>query len=331
MLIGGTPQMVAFDNPWRPTTIDGFMCVPPVDNDGAFAPSGEPGLFITINDDAIGGSFDALWIYELDVDWISPSNSTFTRVQQLAVPSFDSNFGNSWNNIVQPSTSQKLDAIPMVVMNRPQYRNFGSYETIVCCHTVDVDATNHAGIRWYELRRNGGNWSIRQSGTYAPDEHNRWIGSVSLNGSHQIGLAYSISSATEYPGIRFCGQSESEYAAASGILDIAEEIIQTGNNSQVGTNRWGDYADLSVDPDDVSVMAKLTTACELASDWEAAVRYQERMVGMVASIDNMRQLARYYSRAGRQQDARARSQQAPARGKHKPGQNERHHDGVHVC
>jgi PKD repeat protein len=249
MLNGEAAQMVGFNNPWRPGTIDGFMCVPPVDNDGVAAPLGEPGLFITINDDAIGGGADQLWIYELDVDWTTLSNSTFNRVQMLNVPAFDSNFGNTWNNIPQPGTGQKLDAIPMVVMNRPQYRNFGSFETIVCCHTVDLNATNHAGIRWYELRRNGADWTIRQSGTYGPDEHNRWLGSVSLNGFNEIGLAYSVSSSTVYPGIRYCGQSATEYAAASGILDVAEEIIQTGTNSQTGANRWGDYADMSVDPE----------------------------------------------------------------------------------
>lgn len=249
MLVGGTAQMIGFNNPWRPSTIDGFVCVPPVDNDGAFAPAGEPALFIALNDDAIGGGSDQLWIYELNPDWSNTSNSTFNRVQQLGVPAFDSDFGNNWNNIRQPGTSQRLDAIPMVIMNRPQYRNFGPYETLVCCHTVDLDATNHAGIRWYELRRTGGNWSVRQSGTFGPDEHSRWMGSVALNGDDQIGLAYSISSTTVYPGIRFCGQSATEYAAASGILDIAEEIIQTASNSQTGANRWGDYADLCVDPE----------------------------------------------------------------------------------
>jgi len=249
MLNGGTAQFVGFNNPWRPTTIDGFMCVPPVDNDGAFAPAGEPGLFITISDDAIAGGSDELWIYELDADWNTLSNSTFNRVQQLSVPAFDSNFGNTWDNIRQPGTSQRLDGIPMVIMNRPQYRNFGSYETIVCCHTVDLDATNHAGIRWYELRRASGDWAVRQSGTFGPDEHNRWMGSVSLNGNNEIGLAYSISSISVYPGIRYCGQSSSEYSAGSGVLDIEEAVIQTGAHSQTGVNRWGDYADLSVDPD----------------------------------------------------------------------------------
>jgi PKD repeat protein len=249
MMVGGTAQMVGFDNPWRPTTIDGFHMVPPLDNDGPHAPAGTPGLFITLNDDAIGGGSDQLWIYELDVDWSTPSNSTFTRVQQLNVAAFDSNFGNTWDNINQAGTSQKLDAIPMVIMNRPQYRNFGTYETIVCNHTVDVDGNDHAGIRWYELRRSGGgNWSVRQQGTYAPDGHSRWMGSVALNGSGQIGLGYSISSTSLHPGIRYTGQSTAEYNNASGIMDIPEENVLTGSYSQSYTNRWGDYANISVDP-----------------------------------------------------------------------------------
>jgi len=250
MLIGGTAQFVGFDNPWRPTSIDGFMCVPPADNDGAFAPAGAPGIFLTINDDAVGGGSDQLWIYELEVDWATLSNSTFTRVQQIDVAAFDSNFGTNWDNITQPGTSQKLDAIPQVIMNVPQYRNFGSYQTLVCCHTVDVDNTNHAGIRWYELRNTGSSWSVRQQGTYAPDEHSRWMGSIQLNGAGEIGLAYSISSATEYPGIRYCGQSANAYTAATGNLDVAEEIIHTGAYSQANYNRWGDYAALQIDPDD---------------------------------------------------------------------------------
>lgn len=249
MLIGGPAQFVGFDNPWRPASIDGFMCVPPLDNDGPAAPAGAPGLFITISDDAIGGGSDQLWIYELAANWSNTNSSTFSRVQQVDVPPFDSNFGNSWDNISQPGTSQKLDAIPMVVMNRPQYRNFGTYETIVCCHTVDLDNTDHAGIRWYELRRTGGNWNIRQTGTYGPDSDSRWMGSIALNGQNEIALGYSIASTSEYPGIRYCGQSSAAYALANGELDIAEAVIQTGTHSQTGSNRWGDYTDMSVDPD----------------------------------------------------------------------------------
>jgi PKD repeat protein len=251
MLLGLTAQAVGFDNPNRPTTIDGFVCVPPLDNDGTFAAAGEPGLFIAFNDDAIGGGSDQLWIYELAVNWTTPASSTFSRVQQLGVAAFDSNFGTDWYNITQPGTTMQLDAIPMVIMNPPQYRNFGTYETIVCCHTVDVDATDHAGIRWYELRRvSSGNWTIRQQGTYAPDGNSRWMGSIMLNGYNEIGLGFSVSSSTVYPGIRYCGQSSTAYAAANSTMDIAEEIIQTGAYNQTAYERWGDYSALQIDPSD---------------------------------------------------------------------------------
>ncbi|MBN1339167.1 MAG: PKD domain-containing protein, partial [Bacteroidales bacterium] len=251
MLTGGaSPQMIGFDNPWRPTTIDGFHCIQPLDNDGDFAPTGSPGLFITMNDDAIGGGSDQLWVYELTANWATPSSSTFTRVQQLNVSAFDSNFGTNWDNIKQPGTTRELDAIPGVLMYRAQYRNFGSSQHIVCCHTVDVSASDHAGIRWYELIKTGTTWSVRQQGTYAPDAHSRWMGSIAMNGNHEIGLGYSISSTSVYPGIRYCGQSATANASATGTLDVAEDIIWTGTNSQTAYNRWGDYSLISVDPSD---------------------------------------------------------------------------------
>ncbi len=250
MLIGGTAQMVSFDNPWRPTTIDGFVCVPPVDNDGAFAPAGSPGLFVAFNDDAIGGGSDQLWIYELAVNWTTPASSTFNRVQQIAVSAFNSNFGITWDNIKQLDTSRELDAIPQVVMNVPQYRNFGTYQTMILCHTVDVDNTDHAGIRWYELRKTTSTWSIRQQGTYAPDAHSRWMASISLSGYNSIGLGYSISSSTLNPGIRYTGQTAAEYSNASGVLNVAEQTITTGTNSQTAYNRWGDYSSICLDPTD---------------------------------------------------------------------------------
>lgn len=253
MLVGATnPKFVGFNNAWRPGSVDGFMCTPPVDNDGAFAPAGSPGLFIAMSDDGFNSGKDQLWIYELAVNWDNTSASSFNRVQQLDVTPFDSDFGNDWTNIKQAGTTQELDAIPQVIMNVPQYRNFGTYQTIVCCHTVDVDKTDHAGIRWYELRKTPpeSTWVVRQQGTYAPDIHSRWMGSIMLNGYNELGLGYSVSSSTLNPGIRYCGQSKAEYDNASGILDLPEEIVYSGTASQTGAERWGDYSQMSVDPVD---------------------------------------------------------------------------------
>jgi hypothetical protein len=91
-------------------------------------------------------------------------------------------------------------------MNVPQYRNFGTYQALVCCHTVDVDATDHAGVRCTNSARNA---DIRQldcpaAGTYAPTALHAEMGSIMLNGSgHGSGLFYF--SSTVYPGIGIQG------------------------------------------------------------------------------------------------------------------------------
>lgn len=251
MLVGDTTaRMVEFINAWRPGGTGGFRVVPPLDNDGAFAPEGSPGLYIAINDDASSGTIDQVWIYELAVDWETTGSSTFNRVQQIDVQPFSTNFGPDDENIRQPDVTRQLDAIPMIIMNAPQYRNFGTYQTIVCCHTVNVDQKGHAGIRWYEFRKTTGDWSIRQQGTYAPDSNSRWMGSIALNGNNTIGLGYSISSKGEYPGIRYCGQSATAYLAGNSVMDITEDTILVGNTAQSIYNRWGDYTSISIDPVD---------------------------------------------------------------------------------
>jgi len=250
MLIGGSADMVMFDNPWRPGTLQGVQCALPADNDGTFAAAGEPGIFMILNNDAVSGGSDQIWIFPLAVNWTTPGSSTFNRVQQLNVPAFDANFGANWDNIKQQGTAQELCSISDLIMNIPQYMNWGTYETIVLCHTVDVDNTDHAGIRWYELRRTTGNWSIRQSGTYAPDAHSRWMGSIHMNMHQEIAMGYSISSSTMYPGIRCTGQDAIEYAKAAGVMNVAEMTIQTGAQSKTWGNRWGDYSSIFVDPVD---------------------------------------------------------------------------------
>jgi PKD repeat protein len=241
------PTMIGFDNPNRPSTFDGFHCIMPLDNDGPWAPSGTPGQFITIADDGQSNPSDALWIYELDVNWTSPSSSSFTRTQTLNVNSFSGNFTNNWNNIPQPGTSQKLDAISTVLMYRAQYRNFGGTQKIVCVHSI-AESSSESALRWYELENNGSGWSISQQGTYNPDNVSRWNASIAMNELGQIAMGYSVSDGSStYPGIRYCGQTN---GAPDGVMDIAETTIWDGSYSQSSYNRWGDYANISVDPSD---------------------------------------------------------------------------------
>jgi len=262
---GASPKLVTFTNPNRPAA--GFHSIMPLDNDGTLSPSGTPGTFITINDDAWGGS-DQLWIYNLSVNWSNTALSTFSRVQQVNVTAFNSNFGPNWDNIAQPGTAQELDAVPEVLMYRAQYRNFGTHQTIVCCHSVDVDNTDHAGVRWYELRKTGASWTLYQQSTYAPDAHSRWMGSISMNGVGDIALGYSVSSSTVYPSIRFTGRKASD---PLNSMTMTETSIFAGTASQTGWNRWGDYSCMNVDPEDDIRFWFTTEHSNGGADWRTRI------------------------------------------------------------
>jgi len=133
-----------------------------------------------------------------------------------------------------------------VVMNLPKYRNFGDHESIVGNFTVDVDGNDRGGIRWFELRRSGGSWTLYQEGTWSPDSDNRFMGTSAMDQSGNIALGYSISSSSLYPGVRYTGRLES---SPPGSMSEAETTL-VGGTGPAPNSRWGDYGSMSVDPQD---------------------------------------------------------------------------------
>jgi len=243
MLTGAPALMIGFDNPDRPVIT--FHTVLPSDCDGPFPPLGTPNYFMTINDNTWGGS-DELRMWEFHVDWATPANSTWTYLTPLSITPFSSQFAGGSSSIPQPGTTQKLDPKTEVLMFRAQFRNFGLQHRIVCNHTVDV-GIDHAGIRWYELRNSGSGWSVYQQSSYAPDADHRWMGSIAMNGRGDIALGYSVSSSTTYPSIRYTGRRNGDLL---NTMTYTEGSIWAGGFSQTGTNRWGDYSAMAVDPVD---------------------------------------------------------------------------------
>ena len=200
MLTGATlPAIQRFTMPSLPSF--GFQAATPADLDGSTAPpAGSPGIIMRMADDAVqggGAAQDQLEIWEFDVDWTTPANSTLTNTLNIPTAAFSSELCGftSFNCFPQPGTTQRLDPLRELLMYRVQYRNFGTHQTIVCNHVTDVgDFQDHGGIRWYELRKLGNaNWAIHQQGTYSPDANHRWMASAAMDGQGNIGLAYSLS------------------------------------------------------------------------------------------------------------------------------------------
>ncbi len=229
--------------------------VMPADIDGPAAPAGAPGIFVRQVDDEITNpgtanpNQDFLEVFEFRTDFANPGNSSFTQVARLSIAEFSYDIANFQRTAIpQQGTAQRLDAIPHYIMWRLQYRNFGSYETLVGNFTADVDGNDHVGIRWFELRKTtGGTWQVRQDGTVAPDAEHRWMGSIAMDADGNIALGYSISSNSRVPAIAYTGRSASD---PLGVMTQPEVIAHSGTGAQTVSPRWGDYSSMSIDPVD---------------------------------------------------------------------------------
>jgi hypothetical protein len=228
---------------------DGLL---PADVDGALPANGAPAPVVGTQNilGPYGATSDALNIYNLTVDW-PHGTSSLSGLIQLPVDTFNSTFpcGGGRACIPEPGTSAKIDFLGY--RQRPTwrlaFRKFAGHETMVTNQSVQASA-GVAGVRWYEIRRMHGVYSLFQQGTYAPsDGVDRWMGSAAMDKLGNIGLAYSVSDASSvFPGIRFTGRKPTD---PPGVMTASEKVLIAGSGSQLtSNNRWGDYTSLNIDP-----------------------------------------------------------------------------------
>lgn len=244
MLLGQSAQAVYFN--LGKADWGGML---PSDLDGTPPAPGTPNYFFEIQDhawDPVNIPQDQMTVHAFHVDWTTPANSTFTSVANLKVANFNGILCGFGACVPQKGTSQKLDTLEDRTMFRAQYRNFGSYATVVTNHSVNV-GSNRAGIRWYEIRITGGTPSIYQQSTYSPGKLNRWMGSAAMDQVGDIAIGFSESSSSMFPAIAYAGRLSTD---TLGVLAQGEAIMKQGTGSQTGTKRWGDYSGLTVDPSD---------------------------------------------------------------------------------
>ncbi|WP_436517181.1 CARDB domain-containing protein [Ekhidna sp. To15] len=231
------------------STEAGFYVTTPVSWIGDVAPEDNKPIAIKINDSSWGEvANDAVEVFIFDVDFENETTVTKTTIETTAFDGYpcDNANGQDFSCLSQKGSSQGIDAIPEVIMNLPHYRNFETHESIVLSFITDVtDGDNLAGIRWMELRRTTGDWELYQEGTYAPDDGlHRFMPSISLDKDGNIGLAYNTTSSSEFVGIKYTGRYAED---PLGTMTVTEYGVVDGTGS-VGGDRFGDYAQMAVDP-----------------------------------------------------------------------------------
>ncbi len=258
MLQGQTAQVISFPLPGIET--NGFYSPAGFHTVGKQLPPKGNAPIVFMQDDAWAGvSEDHLKIWLVNVDWNNVESSEISESQELGngegVSPFIATFdGGSFANLSQPGNAPDIDALQATMMYMTQYRRFSDHNSVVMNFVVDVDPSpaEHAGIRWYELRQpsNGGSWSVFQEGTYAPDNHDRFSGSMGIDTRGNIGLGFTVlddnPESPVFPSIRYTGRFANDQL---GLMTIEEQTIAKGESPDPNT-RYGDYAHLSVDPAD---------------------------------------------------------------------------------
>lgn len=211
-------------------------------------PAGSPAYIVYLQDDGWTTAipFDHVKIWEINVDF--GGASTISAPLQIPVAPFEATFFPfGQGDVRQPGTNQRIDNINSVISYMANYRVFPTHNSFLFNFNVDLGG-NISGIRWIELRNTGiGPFTLFQEGTWTlNDGENRFMGSMGMDQDGNIGLAYNVGSTNTPVGIRFTGRLDGD---PLGEMSFQEQVIQNGLGIQNNINRFGDYAQMTMDPD----------------------------------------------------------------------------------
>lgn len=245
----------------------GFQALTPVTLVGPTAPPGNtPFVAVRHNDDEAhtgspNPSQDYLDLFTVVPDWTTPANSVFTVLPKVNIAEFNSWFldYSTFATVPQPTSTSRLDPIREVVLNRANYMNFTTHESIVGTLATNIDPARtggvvDSGVRWFELRRTppgSGGWTLFQEGTYGDGGNTKHHleGSIVMNKAGDLGLGFNVtqtSSPNIFASIKYSGRYSTD---APGVMTQGESDIKLGNAVET-SGRWGDYPTMALDPSD---------------------------------------------------------------------------------
>ena len=221
------------------------------DLDGTQRPApGTPAIVMAAGGAQLKGKMEdsTISVWRLHVNWESPALTKLTGPELIPVAPYHYLCDGQLSSCVpQPGTDQRLDAQGDKLMARLTYRRIGDQESIVAVHSVNT-TQGAGGVRWYEFRLSrGGDVSLYQQGTFAPDSSYRWMGSAAMDANGDIGIGYSFGGSPSFAGQRFAGRMAGD---PRGQLTLHESVLAQGEGAQTGTLRWEDFTQTAVDPSD---------------------------------------------------------------------------------
>ena len=213
-------------------------------------PKGSPNIIMATGGLQLKGitNDDGIYVWKYHVDWRDPNKSRLEGPVKIEVAPYVYLGGGQLTEAVpQPDVNRRLDAQGDKIMANLIYRRIGDQQSLIAVHSVKTMAGG-GGVRWYEFRLSRrGSVYLFQQGTYAPDANYRWMASPAMDGAGNIGIGYSFGGSNDFVGQRFAGRLSAD---PLGTLPMKEIVLVKGEAAQLNTNRWQDYTQTAMDPDD---------------------------------------------------------------------------------
>ncbi|MBX3712525.1 MAG: proprotein convertase P-domain-containing protein [Lysobacter sp.] len=229
------------------------------------APSGRKQIIARHRDDeahdgaSANGSQDYIELFELNLDWNTPANSSIATLPRVAITEFNSWFRDysTFATVPQPGSNSRLDPIREVLLNQLVYRNMGTHEVLVGTLATNQDPARtgtvvDSGIRWFELRRVGsGNWTLHQEGTFSPGDSSthHLMGTIAMDKFGNMGMGYNVTKTTTPTKFATLGYTGRLATDPAGVMSLGENEVAVGAAVET-SGRWGDYYQMTVDPVD---------------------------------------------------------------------------------
>lgn len=223
--------------------------------------------------------------YFIGVDNLSFSLLVVKRVSNPGgTPSISGNLNITVPSTTYPETvphngsSARLDALDDRLFAAEIHKNkITGAITLWTAHNIEVNSSGVASSsgsrdagRWYEITNLTTTPSLNQSGTlYDPTASNAryyWIPSVAMSGQGHMALGCSSAGTGRRAEIYTAGRFRTD---APGTLQssILAQSSSTAYALGGGTQRWGDYSQTVVDPNDDMTMWTFQEYCDANNSW----------------------------------------------------------------
>ena len=189
--------------------------------------------------------------------------------------------------ILQPvlgsASNRRLDSVDDRLFAAAVHKNKTTgASSLWAAHNIEVNSSGVAavgggrnGSRWYEITDLTSTPTLNQAGTLFDGASSNplgfWIPSLAMSGQGHVALGASRAGVSNYAEIATAGRLSTDTPGVLSAPTLAQTSSTSYNVQSVDGQRWGDYSQVVVDPNDDMTMWTFQEYCNATNSWGVRV------------------------------------------------------------